>query len=341
MVVVVGLVACGGSGGGDGNTAGNTAPVAEAGPDQNILTGSSVTLNGSGSSDANGDALTYNWSFTSKSAGSTATLSSSTVVNPTFTADKDGGYVLSLVVNDGKVSSVADTVKITAATANSAPVANAGPDQNILTGSSVTLNGSGSSDANGDALTYNWSFTSKPAGSTATLSSSTVSAPTFTADLAGSYVLSLVVNDGQMSSGTDTVTIIAVNPPQDVQFEQFEYRFAAGPCFPDADCFGFIVLASDGTLLNDKFGELPAGTVHTAKVTQAELDAAIPVLTETSLVELLDLPGQICEPPTDIFEDMILTMEGKTHSHTVTWCGDQPIVDARQVLNDLANRYFP
>jgi hypothetical protein len=224
---------------------------------------------------------------------------------------------------------------------NTAPVAEAGPDQSILTSSSVTLNGSGSSDANGDTLTYNWSFTSKPAGSTATLSSSTVSAPTFTADLAGSYILSLVVNDGQVSSGTDTVTIIAVNPAQDVQFEQFEYRFAAGPCLPDDDCFGFIVLASDGTLLNDKFRELPAGTVHTAKVTQAELDAAIPVLTETSLVELLDLPGQICEPPTDIFEDMILTMEGKTHSHTVTWCGDQPIVDARQVLNDLANRYFP
>jgi len=59
------------------------------------------------------------------------------------------------------------------------------------------------------------------------------------------------------------------------------------------------------------------------------------------VLELLDLPGQICEPPTDIFEDMSLTMEGKAHSHTVTWCGDQPIVDARKVLNDLADRYFP
>lgn len=224
---------------------------------------------------------------------------------------------------------------------NIAPVAEAGPDQNVKTGALVTLNGSGSSDANGDTLTYSWSFTSKPAGSTATLSSSAVSAPTFTSDMDGSYVLGLVVNDGQASSATDTVTIIAVNPAQDVQFNQFEYRFSAGPCPQGADCVGFIVLTSDGTLLNDKFGELPAGTVHTAKVTQAELDAAIPVLTDTSLVELLDLPGQICQPPTDGWENMTLTMEGKSHSHEVTSCSDQPIVDARKVLNDLANRYFP
>ncbi len=187
----------------------NSAPVANAGPDQNVTTSSLVTLTGSGSTDADGDTLTYSWSFTSKPASSTAALSSATVVNPTFTADKDGAYVLSLVVNDGQVNSTADTVTITAATANSAPVANAGPDQNVATGALVTLTGSGSTDANGDTLTYNWSFTSKPASSTAALSSSTVVNPTFTADKDGAYVLSLVVNDGQVSSAADTVTITA------------------------------------------------------------------------------------------------------------------------------------
>ena len=218
MMIIVSLLACGGSGGGGnttGNTTGNTAAVANAGSDQNLATGTLVTLNGGGSTDANGDALTYSWSFTSKPASSTATLSSATVVKPTFTADKDGAYVLSLVVNDGTVSSAADTVTITAAPGNgggggnTAPVSNAGPDQYLATGTLVTLNGGGSTDANGDALTYSWSFTSKPASSTATLSSATVVNPTFTADKVGAYVLSLVVNDGTVSSTADTVTITA------------------------------------------------------------------------------------------------------------------------------------
>jgi len=128
---------------------------------------------------------------------------------------------------------------------------------------------------------------------------------------------------------------------QGVQFQRFKYSFSGGPCAPGADCSGFIELASDGTLRGDKSGELPGGIVHTAKVTQAELDAAIPVLTNASLVELLDRQGQICQPPTDVVEDMILTMDQKVHSHETTGCSDQPIADAHKVLSDLASRYFP
>ena len=60
--------------------------------------------------------------------------------------------------NDGTVNSDPDSVIIT--TINVAPVANAGPDQaGMAPVSLVTLNGSGSSDANGDPLTYSWSLT--------------------------------------------------------------------------------------------------------------------------------------------------------------------------------------
>jgi len=187
----------------------NSAPMANAGTVQSVVTGTVVTLDGSASSDANGDLLTYSWAFTSKPAGSSAALSSATVPKPTFIADVAGAYVLNLVVNDGKVNSAAVAVTITAAVANAAPVANAGIAQSVVTGTVVTLDGSTSSDANGDLLTYSWAFTSKPAGSSAALSSATVPKPTFTTDVTGDYVLNLVVNDGKINSAAVTVIITA------------------------------------------------------------------------------------------------------------------------------------
>jgi len=194
----------------DNGTPANTAPVANAGSAQTVAVNALVTLNGSASSDANGDSLTYSWSFTSKPSGSTATLLNATAVNPTFTADVAGSYVVSLTVNDGKTNSAASSVTITC---TDAPVANAGTAQSVLIGDTVTLDGSASSDPNGDTLTYSWSFTSSPAGSNATLSSTTAIKPTFTADVVGPYILSLIVNDGKVSSAAATVTITAFNSP--------------------------------------------------------------------------------------------------------------------------------
>ena len=87
--------------------------MANAGPDQAVTTGSTVQLNGAGSSDADGNPLTYAWSFVSKPAGSAAVLSNPSVVNPTFVADKSGSYVVQLIVNDGLVNSAPDTVTVT------------------------------------------------------------------------------------------------------------------------------------------------------------------------------------------------------------------------------------
>lgn len=92
----------------------NTAPVADAGPNQNVSTGSQVTLDGSGSADEDGDTLTFSWSFTSNPEG--VTLSDETAVNPTFTPSVDGSYVLRLVVNDGTEDSKADKITVTAST---------------------------------------------------------------------------------------------------------------------------------------------------------------------------------------------------------------------------------
>ncbi|MDO9264585.1 MAG: PKD domain-containing protein [Desulfosalsimonadaceae bacterium] len=195
----------------DDNNYGNRTPVASAGPNQNVVTDSLVTLNGSGSSDADGDTLTYAWSFTSIPNGSAAVLAGAATVSPTFTPDIDGSYAITLTVNDGTVNSAPDTVMVTASSVNSAPVASAGPDQNVITASLVALNGSGSSDADGDTLTYSWSFTSRPIGSIALLSGAATVSPTFTPDVDGSYVISLTVNDGIVNSAPDTVMVTAAS----------------------------------------------------------------------------------------------------------------------------------
>jgi K319-like protein len=192
-------------------TSNNVRPVANAGPDQGgKALGSLVTLDGSASSDANGDPLTYSWSLTSRPAGSDAVLANPTNVKPTFTVDLTGTYVAQLIVNDGTLSSAPNTVNIS--TVNVAPVANAGPDQGgKAPGTVITLNGSASSDANGDPLTYLWSLTAKPAGSAAVLANPTSVKPTFTVDLHGTYTAQLIVNDGTVSSAPNTVNISTVN----------------------------------------------------------------------------------------------------------------------------------
>ena len=237
------LATCGG--GGSASTPAtpvNAAPVANAGAAQSVLTGTVVTLDGSASSDANSDALTYSWSLTAKPVGSGAALLSPTSVKPTFTADAAGSYVASLTVSDGKLSSSPVTVSVTATVGNIAPVANAGPAQSVAAGTLVTLDGSASSDANNDALTYSWALTSKPAGSGAALLSPTSVKPTFTADVAGSYVASLTVNDGKISSTAATVSVTATSltsltlslPARSINASQLAVIVAAGDPLSEA-----------------------------------------------------------------------------------------------------------
>jgi hypothetical protein len=187
----------------------DSAPLAVAGADQSVLVGATVTLDGSSSRDPDGKPLTYSWTLRNKPAGSAATLSSSSAALPTFVADKAGVYVASLMVNDGGKDSTLAFVTISTAEINAAPVANAGTTQNVSLGSSVTLDGSFSSDANRDPLVYTWKLESTPPGSNAALSSTAAVRPSFTADKAGSYVASLTVSDGLLSSNYATVTVIA------------------------------------------------------------------------------------------------------------------------------------
>jgi RHS repeat-associated protein len=189
----------------------NSPPVANAGSNQTVATRTTVQVNGSGSSDVDGDPLTYRWSIVSAPQGSTATLSNTAALNPTFVTDAKGTYVIQLIVNDGIVDSVPAQVAIS--DVNSPPVANAGANQTLVAGTTVQLNGTGSTDVDGDFLTYSWAILSAPQGSTAALSNATLVNPTFFADKSGTYVVQLIVNDGTVNGQPSTVTITSQNAP--------------------------------------------------------------------------------------------------------------------------------
>jgi hypothetical protein len=89
----------------------------------------------------------------------------------------------------------------------------AGPDQTVAVGTTVHLDGSRSYDIGGAALTFRWSFPTRPPGSAATLSDPSAVQPTFVADRGGTYTVQLIVNDGKVDSAPDSVAITTSNTP--------------------------------------------------------------------------------------------------------------------------------
>jgi hypothetical protein len=220
-IAVLLLTACGGGGGSSSSSssggAANVVPVANAGANQTVNSGVTVTLNGTASSDSDGSIASYTWNQT---AGTPAViLASGATAQPTFPAPTvvaTTTLTFSLVVTDNRGGvSPASTVTVTInPTVNVAPTANAGSNQTVASGVTVTLNGSASSDPDGSIASYAWTQT---AGTPAvTLASATTAQPTFVAPtvaMATTFTFSLVVSDnGGAASSASTVNVV-VNPP--------------------------------------------------------------------------------------------------------------------------------
>lgn len=111
FVFLLVLLSCGGGDSTPSPSPANNTPVAFAGPDQNVIVNSLVTLDGSGSYDEDNDPLTYSWAFTQVPSGNTAILTNATAVRPIFVPNVGGNYVARLIVNDGKTEGANSSMK--------------------------------------------------------------------------------------------------------------------------------------------------------------------------------------------------------------------------------------
>jgi hypothetical protein len=195
----------------------NNPPIANAGPDQTVIGGTVVTLNGSNSTDPGGTISLYAWEQT---GGPTVTLTNADTVSATFTAPATGTggtpLTFQLTVADNVGLTSRDTCVVNVTAANRPPVANAGADQVVNEGILVTLNGSNSSDPDGSIRSYLWTRT---AGPSVTLSSSTSAQPTFTAPNVGTtgasltFQLTVTDNGGLQATDSCIVNVSWVNAP--------------------------------------------------------------------------------------------------------------------------------
>ncbi len=174
----------------------NNVPVADAGDGQEVLTGEEVTLDGSGSEDAeDGDNIEFQWRV-DEGNPETVTLSDTTAEKPAFTApNTPGDYAFYLKVKDTD-DQWSEEDDVTVKVGNRKPVANAGENITVHTGEEVTLDGSGSSDPeDGEDILYEWSE-GKDNPEEVSLSDPAGEKPAFTApDLPGDYLFILKVKD--------------------------------------------------------------------------------------------------------------------------------------------------
>jgi hypothetical protein len=194
-------------------SAGDAAPVADAGPDLFGETGVRVDLDGSASSDPEGAELEYSWAVASTPSCSGLAaddLYNQGTVSPSFICDCEGIYTIALVVSDGTQWSEPDYATVSCDSGDLPPVADAGDSGAMAPceGETVHLNGFGSYDPDGEPLTYSWGLVSAPAESTATdanFSDASAPDPTFTWDVPGDYSFQLQVFDGVTWSAPDVV----------------------------------------------------------------------------------------------------------------------------------------
>jgi PKD repeat protein len=186
----------------------NSPPVANASGPYSGIEGSAVTFNGGGSSDPDGDALTYAWDFGDGNTGTGA--------SPSHTYADDGTYTVTLTVADP--SGASHRAATTATIANVKPSVNAGSDVTISSGQTFAFSGS-FTDPGADSP---WSYSVQ--WGTGSPSTGTAAAPGALTEVfqylkAGTYAVTLSVTDKDGARGSDALTVVVKRLPVSVDIK--------------------------------------------------------------------------------------------------------------------------
>ena len=228
----------------------NQSPTANAGPNQTVTDddnnlAETVTLNGSSSSDPDGNISSFQWTEGATSLGTAAVISPSLGI---------GTHSITLTVTDNDGATATDQVVVTvnagSPPGNQSPTAIAGPNQTVTdtndNGSEpIGLDGTASFDPDGTIAAYQWTEGATNHGNTA-LANPTLSV--------GTHTITLTVIDNGGATSTDQI-VITVNPaPAGNQPPTAN----AGPdqTVVDANSNGAETVTLDGTASSDSDGSI-------------------------------------------------------------------------------------
>ncbi|MDO9372914.1 MAG: tandem-95 repeat protein, partial [Ferruginibacter sp.] len=189
----------------------NVPPIANAGPDQFIISPKNNTiLHGTGT-DPDGTVTRYSWT---KISGPQGTITSPNSADPTLKNLVPGVYVYQLTVRDNDGATSTDLVQITVGTPtpanNIAPVANAGTNKSITLPVNTTMLNGSATDTDGTISSYAWTKLSGPAAGTITSPASGTTAVSGLEEGVYQFVLTVKDNLGAIGKDTVQVTVIAI-----------------------------------------------------------------------------------------------------------------------------------
>ena len=258
----------------------NQPPIVNAGSSQTATEGDVVTFTGSYTDGDQADSHTYSWDFGDGSASVTDTLT------PSHTYADNGTYTVTLTVTDSAGNSSSGTVTVTVT--NSAPVVNAGADQTVNTGNTVSFNGSFTDAGANDTHTITWDIDGD-----GTFDYTGSLTPTHVYQVAGSYTVTLQVTDDDGDAGSGDTLTIEVKVPDTVSpavtiLGDNPVTVELGAVYTDAGATALDTVDGDLTASIVTNNTVNTSTAGAYTVTYTITDAAGNTATATRTVNVVD-----------------------------------------------------
>ncbi len=194
----------------DVNVSENVPPTADAGGPYSVAEGDTVTLDASGSVDADGTVTTWVW----EAADPLVTLMGADTATPDFSAADDGDFDVTLRVCDD-LGACSDVVTVTVTVTNEAPVVDAGGDQVVDGGVAVVLAATFADSGTADTHTasIDWGDGTVEPGVVNEVDGSGTVDGSHAFAASGDYTVEVCVTDDDLATTCDDMQVSVGNSP--------------------------------------------------------------------------------------------------------------------------------